>query len=528
MLKNILIVGAGISGLSAAAFLSKEGHQVTLLEKDESLGGLIGSFQRNGFLYDQGIRGVENSGTLFPMLKSLGIHIDFLPNVIDMGIAQDVISITPHENYGSYKTLLFKQYPNQKEAIEAIFKDIKKISKYMKVLYDIDNPLFLDPKTDTKYLIKTIVPWMFQYTFTIGKIEKLKQPIRQYLLKYTQDEHLIDAIAQHFFTDTPAFFALSYLKMHSDYYYPKGGTGSIVKALEKFILDHGGVIQAKQEITRIDVNENVAYTKDQKVYRYDALLWCGDLNSMYRSIENTKIDYAQTKTQLEKAVGNDSLYQMYIALDLDKSFFSEKFSGHLFYMPQKEGLSSMDLSAKMLIEQLNQLNLSNQKALLESWLITFSKHTTYEISVPVVRDDTLAPKGKSAVILSTLFDYDLTKYLSEKNLYNDLKVILSKAIIDTLESTLLKGWKNHIIHAFEATPLTIESRLNNTGGAITGWSFSNKTPVEDRLFKIANSIKTPFPNIFQSSQWSFSPSGFPTSIVTAKIAANKIHKMKMK
>lgn len=524
MSKQIVIVGAGISGLTAAAYLSQAGHPVTLLEKSEDLGGLVGSFTRDGFTFDHGIRGVENSGTLFPMLKQLGIKVDFIPNIVDMGIDQKMISISPSENYKTYKDLLIASYPEDEKSIENIFKDIKKISKYMEVLYDVDNPLFLNPKTDAKYLMKTIIPWMFKYTFTIGKIEKLKTPIRTYLSKYTENNDLIDAISQHFFTDTPAFFALSYLKMHSDYYYPMGGTKSIVNALKDFIIQKGGIIKTDSEVDTIDVDQQVVYHQNDS-YPYDVLLWCGDLNTMYRSIKNSSISYVDVKNRLAKAKGNDSLYQMYLTVDLPKSYFKDKFLGHVFYMPSKKGLSTLKMTDQELILYLNTLKRDEQKSALFDWLKDFARLTTYEISVPVVRDETLAPKNKSSVILSTLFSYDLSKWIQTAGLYDDFKKYLSESIIDVLEETLFPNWKSKVINYFEATPLTIESRLNNTGGAITGWSFQDEIPVVHKLYQIARSIQTPFPNIFQSSQWSFAPSGFPTSIVTAKIAANKIHKL---
>jgi phytoene dehydrogenase-like protein len=248
---------------------------------------------------------------------------------------------------------------------------------------------------------------------------------------------------------------------------------------------------------------------------------------MYRGIGNTDINYQETKQRLAAAKGNDSLYQMYMTVDLPKDFFKDKFSGHLFYMPTKDGLSKLNSSEKDLILRLNQSSKASQIQMLTEWLTQFARLTTYEISVPVVRDETLAPEGKSAVIISTLFSYDLTKWIQEQGYYDLFKKHLSTSIIDILEQTLLPGWKSKVIHYFEATPLTIESRLNSTGGAITGWSFSGSIPVEHKLFKIARSIQTPFPNVFQASQWSFSPSGFPTSIVTAKIAANKMSRLKI-
>jgi len=37
---DIIVVGAGIAGLTASAFLAKSGHSVLLLEKDEKVGGM--------------------------------------------------------------------------------------------------------------------------------------------------------------------------------------------------------------------------------------------------------------------------------------------------------------------------------------------------------------------------------------------------------------------------------------------------------------------------------------------------------
>jgi len=71
--------------------------------------------------------------------------------------------------------------------------------------------------------------------------------------------------------------------------------------------------------------------------------------------------------------------------------------------------------------------------------------------------------------------------------------------------------------------LTMEKYSGNTDGAITGWSFTNLTmPAESRLPKIANSIRTPIPGVYQAGQWTFSPSGLPVSILTGKLAADKV------
>ncbi len=82
-----------------------------------------------------------------------------------------------------------------------------------------------------------------------------------------------------------------------------------------------------------------------------------------------------------------------------------------------------------------------------------------------------------------------------------------------------------MIDSFTSTPLSIKKITGNTDGAITGWSFTNDpVPAESRLVKIANSVKTPLPDVHQAGQWTYSPSGLPVSLITGKLAADRINK----
>ena len=53
-MKDIVIIGGGISGLSAAFFLKKKGRDVLLLEKSDHLGGVMWSFEKDGYLLESG------------------------------------------------------------------------------------------------------------------------------------------------------------------------------------------------------------------------------------------------------------------------------------------------------------------------------------------------------------------------------------------------------------------------------------------------------------------------------------------
>jgi phytoene desaturase len=52
--KKIVVIGSGFAGLATAALLAKEGHEVTVLEKNSSIGGRARHFSENGFTFDMG------------------------------------------------------------------------------------------------------------------------------------------------------------------------------------------------------------------------------------------------------------------------------------------------------------------------------------------------------------------------------------------------------------------------------------------------------------------------------------------
>ncbi|MBE0601375.1 MAG: oleate hydratase, partial [Firmicutes bacterium] len=146
MKHDAIIVGGGIAGLTAAAFLCKQGRSVLLFEKEAKLGGLIGSFEDNGFTFDAGIRAVENSGVLLPMLKSLGLDVAFLENQVSIGVENLVVRLSGPESLHQYSDMLKQAFPEDGEDIDKLIAAVRQAMDYMDVLYGIDNPLFMNLK----------------------------------------------------------------------------------------------------------------------------------------------------------------------------------------------------------------------------------------------------------------------------------------------------------------------------------------------------------------------------------------------
>jgi phytoene dehydrogenase-like protein len=518
---DAIIVGGGISGLTAAAYLTKAGFKVLICEKEQACGGLVNSFERDGFIYDGGIRAMENSGVLFPMLKSLGIDIDFVKNHISLGIENKVIRVNSEKDITEYQSLLKDLYPENSQDINNIIREIRKIMHYMDVQYGIDNPIFLDFKKDQAYLARVIIPWVVKYAFTAPKIAALNEPVVDFLRRFTQNQALLDIISQHFFHDTPAFFALSYLKLYIDYYYPQGGTGKLPQRLVSYIENHQGEIKTNTEIYRVDPDQKSIRDKQGNVFEYERLIWAADLNTLYRVVnldETTDRRLSQPinarRQELRGKTGNDSVFTLYLGLDLPNEYFSAIATEHFFYTPSRVGQT-----------QAGEIPVSVNREGIENWLKKFFALTTYEISCPVMRDATLAPANKTGLIISVLFDYSLTRSIEQAGWYEAFKSYCEALMIETLNSSIYPGISGAIVHQFSSTPLTMEKYSGNFQGAITGWALNNKPiPAESRIPKIMNAVKTPIPGVFQAGQWTYSPAGLPISLLTGKIAADQVIK----
>ena len=92
---------------------------------------------------------------------------------------------------------------------------------------------------------------MPKFLLTIGRINRMNMPVEPYLEKIIKNPSLRDIISQHFFKNTPTFFALSYFTLYLDYFYPKGGVGKLAEAVENKFLELGGEIKRETIIERV-------------------------------------------------------------------------------------------------------------------------------------------------------------------------------------------------------------------------------------------------------------------------------------
>lgn len=526
---DTIVVGGGIAGLTSAVYLAHAGQNVLLIEKNKECGGLVNTFLRDGFHFEAGVRALENAGIIFPMLEELGIEMEVVKSKVSLGVANEIIHIENIDNLKDYKQLLVKLYPESEKDIDQVLKVIRKVMKHMEVLYGIENPAFKNLKTDKQYIFKQLLPWLPKFIFTVGKINRMNMPVEEYLEKIVKDASLRDIIAQHFFKHTPAFFALSYFSLYLDYFYPKGGVGTLAGLLHKKIQELGGEIKTETLIVKVDAKNSVVTDHNNIDYEYKNLVWAADLKTFYKSTSTDNLppkiisEFGNKKQEILKSRGTDSVFSLYLQVNEPPESFGKIAHGHFFYTPSKKGLGQTH--RKELDELLNKWEELEKKQVLD-WLHRFTELNTYEISVPALKDPNLAPEGKSGVIISLLAEYDLFSKLAEAGWYDEFKSKLETRMIEVITNSIFPFLKEKIIKQFSFTPLGIKDRIGSSEGSIVGWSFEKPIPVVHKMQYSDKSTLTPIPNIYQAGQWAFSPAGVPMCILTGKLAVEKICKSK--
>lgn len=523
--KRVVIVGAGMSGLTAGAYLLRGGYEVLIVERSSQYGGLVASFDKEGFVFDAGPRAIGNAGILKPMLRDLGIDLPMVKSEVSTGIGDRIVHYASDSGLDDFLLSLRELFPDSLREIRFIERRIRSSVKSAKILNSVPNPFFTDVLSDTGFFFKEFLPLMPAFLSALIKTGLAGDSVERTLDSISSNASLNDMLSQHFFKGTPASFALGYFENFQDYVYPLGGTGRLPEAIADRIRSDGGSIRTDTEIVKVNASAKRLLDQRGKEYAYDALLWCADLKSLYavldcqglppgkrKSIEREGKRYADAKT-------GESVFSLFLAVDQAPAEFARISKGHFIYTPLKEGLGQRH---RGILEKLKADFPRIPKPELLLWLKDFCRYNSYEISIPVLRDPSLAPAGKTGVAVSMLFDGELFAMASQAGYADEFKEEAKKCVLESLEASVYPGLRGKLVFTETATPLTLIKRFNSSNGAITGWSMEGPLPVPHSLPRVSAAPKTAIPGVFKAGQWSYSPAGVPVAILTGRIAAAAI------
>ncbi len=392
---HVIVIGAGIGGLTTAALLIKAGLRVTVLEAHTYPGGSAGTFYHQGYLFDAGatLAGGFNPGGPHDQLQE------------DLGLKFPVSDVNP-----SWVTTIEGETIRQWHKREAWHAEIskhfpesmgfwKKQEKLANLAWQLSSRYFPYPPQTLKEgfaLAGAFRPDLIRATpYVFSKISDLLPKKRSALLKPFLDAQLLIS-AQTTSQFTNALYGAAALDLpRRGVKYIQGGIGTISKLLAEWIRQQGGEVLYRQQVIRlVSKNGVVAAVETNKGLTLHGDYFVANLTPEgLRKIQTNPKNPAEPKTIKNNPNG---------------------WGAFMLYL----GVEQTSIPAGLAYHQ--QVVVDTEKPLGEG--------NSVFISISPADDETRAPAGKAAVTVSThtaiqpwweLANQDPEAYENRKNEYTE-------------------------------------------------------------------------------------------------------------
>lgn len=442
--QNVIIIGGGLGGLFTGAFLSKEGHKVTVLEKNVIVGGGLQCFKRHGEIFETGMHilgGFQKGGNLNKICTYLGILDKLSIRPTDDDAIDSITYQSDGKTYYIPRTkerfleYFSTEFPDEKDNIE----------RYLSAMYAMTD------EVDLFYLRKANM-------FIQSHTEEFMLPVDEFIARYIQNPRLRDilaymnpmygGIAGH----TPAFvhslINVLYIEGSSQFV---GGSQQLADALCQVISDAGGQILAGDEVVNVEVADRYVQkvvTKKGKEYVGD--MYISDVHpcTLLRLTGDAAFPKAY-RSRLEKIRNSYSCFSVYIKFKPE----CEPYVNHPRYYQREDGIV---------------WHLGEQDD--KEWPKGFMC-----ITPPTTDHD----KWASRMIVNCIMSFDEVRRWENTTVgrrgeeYEQWKEERKQKIIAKLDE-LYPGLASHIEFSFASSPLTVRDYYGTKDGSIYGFQVDCK------------------------------------------------------
>jgi len=367
MIKDIKIIGSGFSSLSAACYLAKDGNNVTVYEKNESVGGRARQLKKDGFTFD------------------MGPSWYWMPDVFERFFADfdkkpsdyyQLIKLDPA--YRVYYGI--NDFVTIDDNLNDIIETFEKIEKGSGILL---KAFIAKAKSNYDIAIKDLVyrpgvsPLELITTKTALKVGQFFSNISADVRKKFKNERLIQILEFPVLflgakpSDTPSFYSfMNYADFGLGTWHPKTGMNDVVKAMENLAIELGVTLQTNANVEKIIVENNSA----------KALIING--KTITADIILSGADYHHTETLLNE---NDRAYS-------EKYWESRVFapSSLLFYVGFNKKIKNISHHALFFDVDFKQHAIDIYDK--PKW----PEEPLFYANFPSITDETAAPKGMEA------------------------------------------------------------------------------------------------------------------------------------
>ncbi len=470
---DIIIVGAGLGGLTAGAKLAKEGKKILLLEQHDRPGGCATTFKRKEFTMEVGLHEMD------------GLHPRDMKSKIfkDLGVSDRVEFLAVPEFYRFINERYDLVIPHDPEEAKAILK-----STFPKEEKGIDDYFYhvLNAK-------RVMVAYKNQPEKSVG----------EFLDEIIIDEDLKLVLLGNlgYFHDDPYSLSwLYYLTAQGSYYggranFIKGGSQQLSNALADIITENGGVIKLSSLVTSID---------------YKGKLPVGVTYEGIRGRDKgTHSDQAR-EIIVNAAVPNlaDSLLSKADGKVLSGKINRNKIGASLFTVYYGFNKPLKELGNKHYSTFIYDASVNSQADILKNNCSDFSTRSFTLVDYSQV-DSGLAPEGKSVGAVCAIDYISDWEGLSREE-YNRMKSDVIDTITDRCER-IIPGFRDAVEYAETGTAATVQRFTLNPEGAVYGFA-QNPGKSSEYLSALPE-------NIHIASAWGKFGGGFSGAIFSGYMTA---------
>jgi len=491
-MKQVVIIGSGIGGLTAGNLLARKGHKVTVFEAQGSPGGYTAGFRRQGYYFESGTLSFESSDLVFKAMKEIGVYdkIEFVRQTTSIvaGKMNGVCS-----SYGDFKRLVYDSYPDEKDKLDRYFGPADKMIRVMMTV--------MKPRG---------VSAILAYPFSLARFGALYR-------KYSR-ETITDFAARSFGRDSSLFLYFkelgypdmsaaligpAFISFLEDYWTVKTGMQSWANALADNFRGLGGELKLGTRVDKIVTrNEAAVGVESQGAFHpADWVISAADYKKTFlEMLDNPAILPDAWRKKIGHTAVSEGIVTVYLGLDMPSTELRKWLKvPHVSYRDNR-GDADIRLGA-------------NDPE--------YFKKVSVGLYSPSLHDPKLAPEGKSGLMIQAVAPF---RWLDnwgggDKQRYRELKESVKQALI-AKASAVIPGLAGRIEFSDLATPLTYERYTGNTDGATSAWSWNPR----NKFYKNAMGIHidTPVKNLLIGSCWASQIGGVPGAIAAARKCAKKI------
>jgi len=259
MMKNVIVIGAGIAGLSAAIYAQRSGFNVTICEQHTMAGGMCTGWKRKGYLFEGSVHwlpGTNPDTDLYQLWKETGALHDgvkiILRNVFH-AVEWEGQIINLYRDLGETVAQLQALSPEDGKLLRRLVSDVKSFSGMQMPIYDIKGVKAQYPRSlsfGTLLKMLPVLPKLWRWSRTTCKAyaEQYKHPAIRRLFRFLPDKRSMTSL-----------IAILATLNKGDGGYPKGGSLDMIERMTKTFDALGGRLLLNTRVKKVNI-ENGSVT----------------------------------------------------------------------------------------------------------------------------------------------------------------------------------------------------------------------------------------------------------------------------